>query len=175
MLALRSQRASETCTPNLLPCQIRNEGPVNASRRYWAPQSDENGTLEAYFRGRKLKGRELKVPAGYTGVVVREVEEEKPQSRRNEEPLRGTGSEEEEEEIEKPRLVEKAAEFEEIVVWGHDSVVDDDDAFVKGIEEWIGFAEAVSILCVDVVDVELTRSQMHGIESQEPEQDRKVL
>lgn len=34
--------------------------------------------------------------------------------------------------------------FDEFVVWGHESVADaSSDAHVRGIEEWIGFAEKV--------------------------------
>jgi ribonuclease H2 subunit C len=33
--------------------------------------------------------------------------------------------------------------FDDMVVWGHDRVPDSDDTFVKGIEEWISFAEAI--------------------------------
>jgi ribonuclease H2 subunit C len=39
-------------------------------------------------------------------------------------------------------LCQEAA-FDEITVWGHDVVPAADDGFVKGIEEWISFAEAV--------------------------------
>ncbi|KAK1775715.1 ribonuclease H2, subunit C [Copromyces sp. CBS 386.78] len=36
------------------------------------------------------------------------------------------------------------AEFEEFVVWGHESLADAaGDAYVRGVEEWIGFAERV--------------------------------
>lgn len=43
------------------------------------------------------------------------------------------------------KIMEEKASFDEIVIWGHESVPEDDDAFVKGVQEWIGFAEAVSI------------------------------
>ena len=37
------------------------------------------------------------------------------------------------------------ASFDKIVLWGHESLVEGHDPFVKGVEEWIGFAEAVSL------------------------------
>lgn len=39
--------------------------------------------------------------------------------------------------------MEHHARFEEIMVWEHEAVPYAEDVYVKGIEEWIGFAEAV--------------------------------
>jgi ribonuclease H2 subunit C len=33
--------------------------------------------------------------------------------------------------------------FEDLVVWGHEALPAADDTFVKGVEEWLQFAEAV--------------------------------
>lgn len=41
--------------------------------------------------------------------------------------------------------MEQHARFEEVMVWEHEAVPDADDIYVKGIEEWIGFAEAVGL------------------------------
>lgn len=54
--------------------------------------------------------------------------------------------EEEDEREEEVKVLEEVAGFEEVVVWAHDGVVDGDDVFVKGMEEWIMFAEAVSLV-----------------------------
>lgn len=43
-------------------------------------------------------------------------------------------------------ILREEARFDEIIVWGHDSIPAADDSFAKGIEEWISFAEAVSNL-----------------------------
>lgn len=85
MLAIRKSRAeNQNCTPNLLPCKINHDGPVNASERYWKPEAGEgttgspisssttsliiaDGSQTAYFRGRKLEGKAIKVPEGYRG------------------------------------------------------------------------------------------------------------
>lgn len=40
--------------------------------------------------------------------------------------------------------LEEVAEFEEVIVWDHEAIRSGDDAFVKGMEEWIRFAEVVS-------------------------------
>lgn len=51
---------------------------------------------------------------------------------------------EQDEEREEPlKILETQATFDEFVVWGHEIVPAADDPFVKGVEEWIKFAEAV--------------------------------
>jgi ribonuclease H2 subunit C len=40
-------------------------------------------------------------------------------------------------------ILEAVATFDEVTIWGHDQLPPVDDAFVKGIEEWIAFAEAI--------------------------------
>lgn len=96
-----------------------------------------------YFRGRKLRGRGVDVPQGYRGVIVKEAGKEKPA-------LQNTGQgdlegeEGEEEEQEEVTVLNEVGSFEKVVVWNHESIVDGDDAFVKGLGEWIAFAEAVS-------------------------------
>jgi ribonuclease H2 subunit C len=42
------------------------------------------------------------------------------------------------------KVAEKLGEFEEMVVWGHGESVDEGrDAFVRGVREWVNFAEAM--------------------------------
>ena len=96
-----------------------------------------------YFRGRKLIGKEVKIPNGYQGLVVEEVVEERKtgknsghQGRENE----GESGDEDE----NLRSLQEISSFKEITLWGHDATVPEDDPFVKGIGEWISFAEAVS-------------------------------
>ena len=49
-----------------------------------------------------------------------------------------------EEDAEPVKVLEEAASFDEMMVWGHEAVPEGDDPYVKGVEEWIAFAEAVS-------------------------------
>lgn len=128
------------CMPNLLPCRIHHEGPVDASPRYWAPERAKDGNLESYFRGRKLRGQELDLPQGYRGVIVKEVGKETCLQNRDKGELDGEEGEEEQEEA---TLLKEVGSFEKIVVWNHESMVNGDDAFVKGVSEWIDFAEAM--------------------------------
>ena len=41
------------------------------------------------------------------------------------------------------RILESTAHFNEVVVWGHDQTPDKDDVFVRGVEEWLAFADAI--------------------------------
>lgn len=52
---------------------------------------------------------------------------------------------EEEEEEEPTKILEQTSTFDEFVVWSHERVpVSSEDPFMKGVEEWVRFAEVVS-------------------------------
>ncbi|KAL2039928.1 hypothetical protein N7G274_007331 [Stereocaulon virgatum] len=143
MLKFSSPRsdASRPCVPNLLPCRIDHNGPVDASPRYWAPEIASDGKPEAYFRGRKLKGKEVKVPTGYKGVIVKEAKKEDTGKDTEKKDVRdGRDNEEEAEEF---SMLQDLGSFDKVMLWGHESIVESEDPFVKGMEEWIGFAEAM--------------------------------
>lgn len=50
---------------------------------------------------------------------------------------------EEGEQDEPVKVLQKQATFGEYMVWGHEMIPAADDTFVKGVEEWVKFAEAV--------------------------------
>lgn len=102
-----------------------------------------DGTKTAYFRGRKLLGKAVKLPEGYRGIVAAAAptEEEKPAT-----------------DIEVVDLVEDSrtpqaamdvqACFDEMVVWGHEAAVDASaDPYVRGMEEWLTLADQVCRRC----------------------------
>ncbi|KAL8643818.1 MAG: hypothetical protein Q9226_008102 [Calogaya cf. arnoldii] len=127
-------------------CGLLGKAPACSDMKYWAPEHDKDGNLEAYFRGRKLKGREVTLPKGYKGVVVEGGANEDEAHKRNTERLRRRQLEEEgedEDEEEGAKVMEEVANFKDFIIWGHEAVVDGDDAFVRSVEEWIGFAAAV--------------------------------
>ncbi|KAF9635121.1 Ribonuclease H2 subunit C [Lasiodiplodia theobromae] len=76
-----------------------------------------------------------------TGSVLSSTNKVLPQSEGD----RGTEAEEDEEDERiEVRLMEEVGEFDEVVVWGHEVVPDEtEDAYSKGISEWISFAEAI--------------------------------
>lgn len=41
------------------------------------------------------------------------------------------------------KILEQQSTFEDVMVWGHEILPASDDAFVKGVEEWVKLAEAV--------------------------------
>jgi ribonuclease H2 subunit C len=54
-----------------------------------------------------------------------------------------TKGREDEDEGDEAGVLEELAEFENIVVWGHESLPESDDIYVRGVEEWITFSEAM--------------------------------
>ncbi|KAJ9644750.1 hypothetical protein H2201_006098 [Coniosporium apollinis] len=149
MLAIQPAKAHKgVCTPNVLPCRINHNGPVNASERYWQPKTDDDGKATAYFRGRKLRGRAVKIPEGYRGVVLNTTDKLLPQTHTPHEPSPGALEEDDDDEdAEQPteiKVAEEVASFDAVVVWGHDTLPEaTDDPYAKGVEEWIAFAEVM--------------------------------
>lgn len=41
------------------------------------------------------------------------------------------------------KILETHGTFDEMIVWGHEFLPAADDSYVKGVEEWIKFAETV--------------------------------
>lgn len=89
----------------------------------------------------------MSVPEGYRGMVVMMEEEEKKQKGTDLEKGKLRIEQDEEEDGDRVQTIgalEEVAEFEEVVLWDHEAVRSGEDAFVKGMEEWIRFAEVVS-------------------------------
>ncbi|OJJ47962.1 hypothetical protein ASPZODRAFT_131581 [Penicilliopsis zonata CBS 506.65] len=126
------------CTPNILPCRIHHDGPVDNISRYWTPVTDEKGLQIAYFRGRKLRGRRVAIPEGYQGVVAITTDKTLPVKQNNH------SIEDLDVEPEEPvKILEQQATFDELLVWDHEAIPATDDSFVKGVEEWLKFAEVM--------------------------------
>jgi len=105
-----------------------------------------DGKPEAYFRGRKLKGKEIKVPDGYQGVIVKDAGKQKNAANSMGDRARAIYEDNEDEEKEDDiDVLEEVSSFSGIMIWGHETIAENDDAFVKGMGEWISFAEAVRI------------------------------
>ncbi|CRG90590.1 scavenger mRNA-decapping enzyme DcpS [Talaromyces islandicus] len=147
MLALQSSRKSadtdssfaDSCTPNVLPCKVHHDGPVELSQRYWKPVTDEkDDNRTAYFRGRKLRGRRVQLPDGYQGVVAVPTDRVLPVANK------GIGDQDTDAVAEEPvKTLEAQSTFDEFIVWDHETLAAADDTFVKGVEEWIKFAEVM--------------------------------
>jgi ribonuclease H2 subunit C len=144
MLAINSTNTDKQVTPNVLPCAIKHNGPVSGEERYWNPSTEQDGTTTSFFRGRKLRGRKIALPEGYEGVVLQKTDK-KVIARPS---VSVPGDEDPADDLVAPKEIESSimdqhARFGDIMVWDHEAVPEGTDVYVKGIEEWIGFAEAV--------------------------------
>ncbi|KAF3163718.1 hypothetical protein TWF788_001341 [Orbilia oligospora] len=172
MISIKKTASSETPSKaNILPCRVKYTGPASSSRQLWNPTTQpataastaaagvtanpgDNAEVEthtSYFRGRKLLGTKLAVPDGYQGFVLDAGSASNP-------PLTGNqkremlyqGDDDGEEDEEDGDIQGKAewttkASFEEIMVWGHEVLVDGtQDGVVKGVEEWMGMAKILN-------------------------------
>lgn len=165
MLALRPEEEVKKCVPNLLPCTIKYSGPVAASEQHWDPKPASNtndattatetiassNEQVAYLRGRKLRGKVVELPPTYKGHVLERSQDMLATSTSRNSNMRETdahddqhGEEEEELPIE-VRLLKQQAHFDKIMVWSHEAVPESDDPYVKGIQEWMTFSQAVSV------------------------------
>ncbi|KAK8192016.1 ribonuclease H2, subunit C [Phyllosticta capitalensis] len=137
MLSIQNKSSQKTI-PNLVPCRIDHNGPVNATERYWKPHPDNDGTQTTFFRGRKLKGKELKLPDGYRGALLSTTNRTLPKDNVQ------AGEEEDDDEEAEIRVIEEVGQFDRVVVWGHESVPDEaEDPYSRGLTEWLSFAEAM--------------------------------
>lgn len=156
MLAIKQSPDSRQVVPNLLPCTIKHNGPVPIKKRYWKPEAAEDGRRTAYLRGRKLRGREIQVPTGYQGMVLQKTEElldtklDIPHVPENE----GDEDIDGEQPVE-VKLMQPEGTFDRMIIWGHEAIPEANQQHIKGMEEWIGLAEAVS---VDICHCELSQA-----------------
>ncbi|CAI7591737.1 hypothetical protein PCG10_005795 [Penicillium crustosum] len=128
------------CTPNIIPCRIHHDGPIDSLNRYWTVKDEKDNTQTVHFRGRKLRGRRVALPDGYQGVVATSTDRVLPTTQRAD----SDGAEDAETEPEEPvKIMEMQSTFDEFVVWGHEALPAADDTFVKGVEEWLQFADAM--------------------------------
>ncbi|KAL7785214.1 ribonuclease H2 non-catalytic subunit domain-containing protein [Trichoderma ceciliae] len=141
MLEIRKDEATtKQGIINLLPCRVHHTGPIEPSSAYWNPSAEPTST--AYLRGRKLRGKTASLPANYRGVVLqRKVDK---QSAVEQPEVIAIG--EDGDEGSAPRLgtMHTVTEFDKMVVWSHDTLVDaSSDPYLRGVEEWLQVADSV--------------------------------
>ncbi|WPH04532.1 ribonuclease H1 small subunit [Acrodontium crateriforme] len=144
----------------------KDENAVNSSENSssLAETSNDAATTTVYFRGRKLYGRALPIAPTYQGLILERTEDVLPQMAKSavqtpvfnpvdnqdsdgeDDPFRRTAAAEEDTTHDKMIDVKQLnvqGTFDEVMVWGHEAIADEDDAFVRGVTEWMGFAQAM--------------------------------
>lgn len=141
MLAISKSSIPDETSVNILSCRINHAGPSKVTKRYWQPRTEADNTKTAHFRGRRLRGRVVKLPEQYQGLVLRASDRTivNPVL-----PVEDEDDDDDEPELPEPvKVVEQVSTFSELTIWGHDHIPASDDSFAKGVEEWISFAEAI--------------------------------
>ncbi|KAG6005896.1 hypothetical protein E4U21_007530 [Claviceps maximensis] len=96
-------------------------------------------TITAYFRGRKLTGKCLRLPENYKGAVVQINNA----SQRQEDSLETSEPKDQAELKPLPagQDIHVTSTFDEICIWTHAATSDSPDQYTKGVEEWLCTAE----------------------------------
>ena len=121
--------------------------PISVAVNYEVDESSSQPTIAVML----LSDQEHQNSADWSGVALLKSETALPSTAQHRQSVHHPHSDEEDdmaEQDEQPepvKLLEEEARFDEITVWGHDRLPAADDTFVKGIEEWIAFAEAVGV------------------------------
>lgn len=127
--------------PTLMPCEIV-PCETTVSQQLWNPQvsdtveADGSRKVTAYFRGRRLVGKEVEVPEGYSGFIPVTVKSSLPSNYLDSEeaddnkvvPLPG---------------VEPKYKFTNIRILGHEELPTSDSPHIKAIQEWAKIAAVV--------------------------------
>ncbi|KAH7350080.1 ribonuclease H1/H2 small subunit [Plectosphaerella cucumerina] len=128
--------ASPNVVANLLPCRVQHDGPLDTVQPFWQPKTQDDKSV-AFFRGRELHGKTVKLPSGYRGVVVDRVPDA-PDAPKHPVTEIDDESDEVREVQPEPSSMKVRAEFDEVVVWGHEAMADAaSDPYVRSVEEWL--------------------------------------
>ncbi|OAA57828.1 Ribonuclease H2, subunit C [Cordyceps fumosorosea ARSEF 2679] len=130
-------------TANLLPCHIHHNGSIDPVSAYWKPTDSTDNSKEAYFRGRKLKGKPLPLPQGYRGLIV----ERNPDKLKKETLLSSDDQDTNDDEVvpmETVGTMRVTGEFDEMVIWSHESMAAAAaDPYVRSVEEWLKVSDKI--------------------------------
>ncbi|KAL7276314.1 hypothetical protein RUND412_000728 [Rhizina undulata] len=138
MLSIQlSKSAPKHVNCNILPCRVKHTGSANATEKHWKITSAKDDTKTTYFRGRKLQGKSIALPTGYSGHILEATDEVVNSSDMNDR----DGEVDDEPET---KNFKSRASFSEITVWGHETAPEhDSDGVFKGLNEWIAFSSKI--------------------------------
>ncbi|KAL2206709.1 hypothetical protein CC79DRAFT_903082 [Sarocladium strictum] len=142
--------AKGTTIANILPARIYHDGPVDPIDSFWTPTEGEDGKRMAYLRGRKLEGKTVKLPAQCRGVVLQRRDDSKATAASNSTQEDNVIDLEAEEPGPETASMHVTAEFDDLVVWGHETTADAaGDPYVRSIEEWLQVSEKINSYATD--------------------------
>ncbi|KAM3522239.1 hypothetical protein NHJ13051_005801 [Beauveria bassiana] len=145
MLSIENGSEPRKVTANLLPCRIHHDGSIDPVGAYWRPTDNKDNSKEAYFRGRRLKGKTLPLPQGYCGLVLERKTDEL-QKEAHHQPCDGERADDDDNDdvvaMETVGKMQATGEFDEMVIWSHESMASAAaDPYVRSIEEWLQVSE----------------------------------
>ncbi|MGH0151055.1 UNVERIFIED_CONTAM: hypothetical protein FKN15_053428 [Acipenser sinensis] len=111
---------------HLLPCEIEHNGPASVGRYFSPAVKETKSEMIVSFRGRGLKGQEVSVPQGYSGMVLKE--DHKPVSEDEDRSLRVRST------------------FSTLTCWNLETPPSSDDGVVMTMN-WPVIAEAIHLTC----------------------------
>jgi ribonuclease H2 subunit C len=150
-IVLNASSTEKETTVHVLPCHIAYDGHSKVSQ-YFQPRTDpvDQTVSTATFRGRKLAGRTVSLPKGYTGslsfVVAYSGHVFRPTDSTVGFDRAKYGDEDDDEDDDEGEKVawQTGEKFDKLTVWEHHTLPDGkQDHWIRGIEEWIGMAEVV--------------------------------
>ncbi|XP_078671785.1 ribonuclease H2 subunit C-like [Branchiostoma floridae x Branchiostoma belcheri] len=108
---------------HLLPCEVEHTGPAQVARFFTPGVRDSGqGALQASFRGRELRGENVTLPDGYTGLVLKEKHK--------------AVSDEE------ARVFHAAQKFQEFTYWNMETPPSKNDGLQKALH-WLEISKAI--------------------------------
>ncbi|OAR01239.1 hypothetical protein LLEC1_07614 [Akanthomyces lecanii] len=162
MLSLKEGSDTKKMTANLLPCRVHHDGSIDPVGAYWMPTDSTDDSKEAYFRGRKLKGKTLPLPEGYRGVVAERNADELKREAKLPEDDEEDNEEDDVVAMETVGAMRITGEFDEMVIWSHEALATAAaDPYVRSVEEWL--QSNFIHICEDV---KLTSMQIHSFEDE---------
>jgi ribonuclease H2 subunit C len=142
-----------------MACKIHHTGSANVEQ-YFKPVT-KDGKRVAYFRGRRLFGKQYDIPRGYTGVILEENKNGTSKHRA----LVDAGEDIDDEPARQFDAIER---FDKVTVWSHETEPrPESDPWISGINDWAYLATLVSRRCGMDFDLQV-RHGWRSISRQDP-------
>ena len=102
---------------HLMPFTIDYEGPASVSNYFETTFIKKEGseTIESSFRGRPLKGKQVQLPAGYSGAIIKREEND---------------------------CISVAGEFKQLYYWKYDEEPSESDPLPRSLD-WFAISSAL--------------------------------